>query len=190
MRLAKIWAVTALAASIAGTALAQGFPARSIDQLIAADLAKIQEQASKPKVGDLFFNPTADGGAQTRVVYTGQSRPIEQRRQGFIAAFAASADGNGAYAGLYGREYLFQAGGKSHWMPVQSQVAGYFAKELTSGTPVTLYLRNAGGFRTEQGWDWVFLVEEFEGPKDAAKPGDKPETPKLQAVPTGPKIKT
>jgi hypothetical protein len=190
MRLAKIWAAAAVAASIAGAALAQGFPARSLDQLVAADLAKIREQQKSPKAGDLFFNPSADGGAQSPAVFTGQSRPIDQRRLGFIEAFASSADGNGAYASLYSREYLFQSGGKSHWLPVQAKVASYFAEELKAGTPVTLFLRNAGGFRTDQGWEWVFLVEEFEGPKDAAKPGAKPDSPKLQAVPAGPKIKT
>ena len=165
------------------------FPVQSFDQMVASDLALIAQQKRKLNAGDLFFNPSIDNNARARATFTGQSRPLDDRRHAFIIAFASASAGNRDYADLYQREYLFRADGKDFWLPVQFQVATYFAQELSAGTPVTLYLRNAGGLRLAREWDWVFLVEEFEGPKPAvpAKPGAKPARP---VNPAGPKTVT
>lgn len=174
------------AALVAGAALAQGFPQRSLEELAAADAALARQQTKTAKPGDLMFTP-ADNGARAAAVYTGQSRPLESRRQIFIVAFASSSQGNDRYGALYKREYLFRSGSRDYWLPVQSQVADYFAKELKPGAPVMLYLRNAGGFRTELGWEWVFLVEEFEGPNGAPPPNGAPAKPGAPQG-AGPKI--
>ena len=189
MRLSRIIA-GGFAALTAGAALAQGFPAQSFDSLIASDLALIQQQHRKLQTGDLFFNPNADNNARSPATFTGQSRPLDQRKQAFIVAFASASAGNQNYARLYRREYLFRADGKDFWLPVQDQVAAYFTTELASGTPVVLYLRNAGGYRLAKDWDWVFLVEEFDGPEGAGRPQAAPPTgkPKAPVIPPGPKI--
>jgi hypothetical protein len=173
-----------------GAALAEGYPALSFAQMIQLDLELIRQQRQPERPGDLFFNPSTEtGGARTRAVYTGQSRPLDLRKQAFITAFASTSVGNDRYATLYEREYRFTAGGQDWWLPVQSQVAGYFGKELKAGQAVTLYIRNAGGFRLADSWDWIFLVEEFDTPE--AAPPDKGEpAPKKPVVPSGPKIAT
>jgi hypothetical protein len=188
--------VTLLAALLApaGAALAQGYPPLSFAQMIRLDLELIRQQRQPERPGDLFFNPSSEtGGAKTRAVYTGQSRPLDQRRQAFINAFASTNLGNDRYAALYEREYRFTAGGQDWWLPVQSQVASYFGKELKAGQAVTLYIRNAGGFRLSDSWDWVFLVEEFDTPEGAA-PSTPPEKgqpqPKKPPAPKGPKVET
>ena len=180
------------AALIAGAVLAQGFPVLSFAQLIALDEQLIREQRKPERPGDLFFNPGENGGARVRAVYTGQSRPLDQRREAFIIAFASTSVGNQGYANLYQREYRFTANGQDWWLPAQNQVASYFAKELKAGESVTLYVRNAGGFRLSDSWDWVFLVEEFDtpgadksAPDDKAKPGAR-----KPAIPPGPKVAT
>jgi hypothetical protein len=195
MRVSNIVAAGFAAALIGGPALAQAFPAHSFDELIASDLTIIQQQHRPARAGDLFFNPGLDNNARSRAVFTGQSRPLDGRKQAFIVAFASTSVGNSGYSALFQREYLFRANGKDFWLPVQTQVAGYFARELAMGAPVTLYLRNAGGLRLAKAWDWVFLVEEFEGPKGAAKPETPPAPgaparPKAPAIPPGPKIQT
>lgn len=178
----------------AGPALAQGYPSLTFAQMIQLDLALIRQQRQPERPGDLFFNPSSEtGGARTKAVYTGQSRPLDQRKQAFIVAFASTSIGNDRYAGLYEREYRFTAGGQDWWLPVQSPVAGYFAKELKAGQAVTLYIRNAGGFRLSDSWDWMFLVEEFEAPSasDKSAPPEKGQpAPKKPVVPQGPKIAT
>ncbi len=189
MRRPATWLIGALAALAASVALAEGFPDRSLEQLEAADLSTTRQQSKTPKAGDLFFNPGDDGGARAQAVYTGQSRPLGALKQSFLAAFASSVGGNEGYATLYRREFLFQSNGKAFWMPVQSQVADYFAKELKVGAMATLYVRNAGGFRTDKGWEWVFLVEEFDGPGDPQK-SPPPGAPKRPAIPPGPKQAT
>ena len=186
--------LAALSPAGAGGAWAQGYPSLSFAQMIQLDLALIRQQRQPERPGDLFFNPSTEtGGARTRAIYTGQSRPLDQRKQAFINAFASTSVGNDRYAALYEREYRFTAGGQDWWLPVQSQVAGYFGKELKVGQAVTLYIRNAGGFRLSDSWDWVFLVEEFDTPESAAPAPEgkgKSGEPKTPAIPKGPKIAT
>jgi hypothetical protein len=177
----------------AGAALAQGFPALSFAQMIALDEQLIRAQRVPERPGDLFFNPGENGAARVSAVYTGQSRPLDLRHAAFITAFASTSAGNAQYPTLYQREYRFTAAGKDWWLPAQTQVAGYFTKELKPGETVTLYVRNAGGFRLSDSWDWVFLVEEFDTPgRDKAAPEDKgkPGEPRKPVVPKGPKIAT
>jgi hypothetical protein len=176
-----------------GAALAQGYPPLSFAQMIQLDEALIREQRQPERPGDLFFNPSSEtGGAKAQAVYTGQSRPLDQRRQAFINAFASTSLGNDRYAALYEREYRFTAGGQDWWLPVQSQVASYFGKELKVGQPVWLYIRNAGGFRLSDSWDWVFLVEEFDTPEAIrpAPPQKGQPAPTKPPAPKGPKIET
>ena len=53
-------------------------------------------------------------------------------------------------------------------------------------------IRNAGGFRLSDSWDWVFLVEEFDTPESAppAPPEKGQPQPKKPPVQKGPKIET
>jgi hypothetical protein len=192
MRPATLFAFFA-AALTAGAAWAQGFPVLSFAQMIALDEQIIREQHAPERPGDLFFNPGENGGARVRAAYTGQSRPLDLRHQAFITAFASTSVGNDKYANLYEREYRFSADGHDWWLPAQNQVAGYFAKELKPGQTVTLYIRNAGGFRLSDSWDWVFLVEEFDTPGgDKAAPDEraKPGAKKPLVIPPGPKTAT
>ena len=192
MRRAILFLALLVSLFSAGAALAQGYPPLSFAQMIQLDLELIRQQRQPERPGDLFFNPSTEtGGARTRAVYTGQSRPLDQRREAFITAFASTSVGNAGYAALYEREYRFTSGGQDWWLPVQSQVAGYFGKELRVGQSVTLYIRNAGGFRLSDSWDWVFLVEEFDTPESA--PPSAPDgkgKPKPPPEPKGPKIAT
>jgi len=197
VRLIALPALVLSLALAAGAALAQEFPMTTFGAMGKLDEAiAIRQHKSGARPGDLMFNPGENGGGRAVATYTGQSRPVDQRHTAFITAFASSSVGNSGYAGLYERDYLFKAEGKDLWLPVQSKVAAYFAKELKPGQAVTLYIRNAGGFRLSDSWDWVFLVEEFDTPggKDAApaapsKPGQPP-AKKGPAVPPGPKIET
>src|SRR6185312_8090082 len=104
--------LAALLSAAGGAALAQGgYPALSFPQMIQLDLELVRQQRQPERPGDLFFNPSTEtGGARTRAVYTGQSRPIDQRKQAFITAFASTSVGNDRYATLYEREYRFTAG--------------------------------------------------------------------------------
>ncbi|MEI9891014.1 MAG: hypothetical protein WDN45_11000 [Caulobacteraceae bacterium] len=193
MRPATLLASLCLALSLAGAAVAQGFPVLSFAQMITLDERLIQEQRKPERPGDLFFNPGENGGGRVNAVYSGQSRPLDLRRQAFITAFAATSAGNEQYASLYLKEYRFTAGGKDWWLPVQNPVAAYFAKELKAGETVTLYVRNAGGFRLSDSWDWVFLVEEFDTPGGADKtapPEGKGQPGARKPIPKGPKVET
>ena len=194
MRLATFFSLLITGILIAGAALAQGFPVLSFAQMITLDEQLIREQHKPEQPGDLFFNPGENGGARVHAVYTGQSRPLDQRHQAFIIAFASTSVGNDQYATLYQREYRFTANGQDWWLPAQNQVATYFAKELKAGQTVTLYVRNAGGFRLSDSWDWVFLVEEFDSPGgggDKTAPDDKTKPgAKKPVIPPGPKTAT
>ncbi len=192
MRLPHIAALGLALALVAGAALAQDFPLLSFDQLAGVDEKLALQQKKTPRPGDILFNPGENGGGRAQAVFSGQSRPLTPRTQAFITAFASTSVGNDRYANLYQREYLFKAGGRDYWLPVQVQVAAYFQRELKAGQPVTLYIRNAGGFRASDSWDWMFLVEEFDTPGAPPKGQAPPAGPgkKGPVIPPGPKTLT
>ncbi len=180
-------AAAAAAGLLATAALAQtAAPARTFDQLAAMDLRLTQDQKKTPAAGDLFFNPGQDTISRTAASFTGQWRPLDSRKQAFIVAFGSTGPGNEGYARLYQREYLFRSGSQDYWLPVQLQVASFFTRELKAGEEVTLYVRNAGGFRDQTAWQWVFLVEEFENGKTPKAPPPKGKP----VIPDGPKTQT
>ena len=111
-------ALTAALLSAGDGARAQGYPPLSFAQMVQLDQELIRQQRQPERPGDLFFNPSSEtGGAKTKAIYTGQSRPLDQRRQAFINAFASTSLGNDRYAALYEREYRFTAGGQDWWLP-------------------------------------------------------------------------
>jgi hypothetical protein len=57
-----------------------------------------------------------------------------------------------------------------YWLPVAKQIIPSFSKELDKGGAVDLYLIRPGGLRAKDKADWVFLVEEFQKPKDKEWP--------------------
>jgi hypothetical protein len=112
-----------------------------------------------------------------RMTYTGESRPLGEVRSKFIEMWAGAYSNVPDYARNFENEVLFKEGQQEYWLPVQKQVAKYFDKELKKDEPIDVYLVRPGGVRSGEKVDWIFLMEEFQKPKEKEWPS--PETQKL-----------
>lgn len=101
-----------------------------------------------------------------RLTYTGEVRAVGEMRQKLIENWSKLYSQRKDYYKLFEREFLFKEGADEYWLPVQEPVTKYFDKELKKGELVDLYLVRPGGVKSGEKVDWVFLVEEFQKPKE------------------------
>jgi len=100
--------------------------------------------------------------SQIKVVYTGSSRKVSDKKKEVIAAWLRVYGKPQEYLNLFESEYLFTEDSKEYWLPVQKQVASYFEKELQKGNKVNLYAAWVGARKESGSVEHVFLVNEFE----------------------------
>ncbi len=96
-----------------------------------------------------------------RAEYVGKSRVISKDRLNLFKIWQQSLRINADALKRLDREYLFKECDREYWIPVQKQVAAYFPKELKDGDRITLYLMAVGGVRPKDGWEFLFLANEF-----------------------------
>jgi hypothetical protein len=145
------------------------FERRTMQELIKINVAEDSDDLKRyPEKGQFVFRGKILPSV-VRLTHTGQSRRISGARKKFIELWAGTYAQNSNYAELFASEFLFKDDVQEYWLPVQQSVAKYFDTELKNGDAVDLYLIRPGGLREKDKADWVFLVEEFQKPKDEEK---------------------
>ena len=96
-----------------------------------------------------------------RVVFRGDSRPLNPRRLGVVREWGLTFLRDSSIVKDFHREYLFQEGKNLLWLPVQDTVASYFARELHPGQMVTLYVVWFGAYYEGGDIIWAFIVNDF-----------------------------
>lgn len=152
-------------------AVAQGFPYGDFERRTLQELVKINAQEDSEDIKrfpdkDQFVFRGKILPSVVRLTYTGESRQVSTERKKFIELWAKLYYRNLGYANLYETEFLFKEDTADYWLPVQKQVAKYFDGELKKGELVDLYLVRPGGTRLKEKIDWIFLVEEFQQPRE------------------------
>jgi hypothetical protein len=172
----QAWAVAATVCFIAGSASAQGVDHHRFQRATLTGLsasldrgAAEDEQRIHFKIGDKMFD-TALSAQVVEAAYAGKVRPMDAEESAFVHDIFKSVHQEQMTA-LYERSMLFQVGGKDYWLPVQSAVIPYFAKELKVGETIDLYVLQSGGVKRANGWEWLFLVEDFQKPEDSPARG-------------------
>jgi hypothetical protein len=156
-------------------ARAQDFPwndfeRRTLQELVKINVAEDVDVLKRyPDKGQFVFRGKIMPSV-VRVTYTGQSRRLSAERKKFIELWAGSYATTPNYGSFFETEFLFKEEPDEYWLPVAKQIIPYFSKELDKGRAVDLYLIRPGGLRTKDKADWVFLVEEFQKPKDKEWP--------------------
>ncbi len=154
---------------------AQGFPYHEFTPRTLKQLVEINEKEDTGEVrdekGQIAKNQFVMRGkilsSVVRVTYTEQTRTIAKERQEFLKIWGETYAGQKNYQQLYESEMLFKEGADEYWLPVQKPVMPYFTKELHKGDMVDLYIIRPGGIKkADKSWDWLFLVEEFQKPKE------------------------
>jgi hypothetical protein len=96
-----------------------------------------------------------------RVVFRGDSRPVNPRRIDIVRRWGLAILRDSSIVKDFHREYLFQEGERLLWLPVQDTVASYFARELHPGQTVTLYVSWFGAYYEGGDIIWTFVVNDF-----------------------------
>jgi hypothetical protein len=132
----------------------------TLSAIIKAQDSTIRAEAAGDKNPSYHFSgdqfPT-----RARVTYRGESRPVDSMRREVVRRWGLAFHRDSSIANDFHREYLFQEGQESLWLPVQDTVASFFARELKSGQPVTLYVMWLGAYYHEGTIEWAFIVNEF-----------------------------
>lgn len=139
----------------------QGFPFEIFKSRTLKEVISITTKAVRPD--DSMFLAHTQLESKVEVVFTGQSRPLDDGRKTFIKTWvgALRSDQLG-YAELYEREYLYKEGADEYWLPTSKPITKYFDKELKPGDKMDLYLISIGAFRSRGKIECVLLVEEFQ----------------------------
>jgi len=157
----KIFLSLTLVAVSAALSLLQGFPFEIFKPRTIKEVISITTKAVRPD--DSMFLAHNQLESKVEVVFTGQSRPIDDGRKTFIKTWVGilRSDQLG-YAELYEREYLYKEGSDEHWLATSKPITKYFDKELKPGDKMDLYLISIGAFRSRGEIECVLLVEEFQ----------------------------
>lgn len=97
----------------------------------------------------------------TRVVYKGDSRPLDPRRVDIVRQWGLAFRRDSTIVKNFHREYLFQEGKTLMWLPVQDAVASYFPRELHRGQAVALAVVWFGAYYAGDDITWTFIVNDF-----------------------------
>jgi hypothetical protein len=150
-----------LALTLFASTLLQGFPFEIFKPRTLKEVLSITTKAVRPD--DSMFFAQNQLESKVEVVFTGQSRPIDDGRKTFIKTWVGTLRSDQPrYAELYEREYLYKEGSDEHWLPTSKPITKYFDKELKPGDKMDLYLISIGAFRSKGQIECVLLVEEFQ----------------------------
>ncbi len=101
--------------------------------------------------------------SQSKVIYTGLSRALSEKRKKIITMWVKAVHGpNSGLEDLFEKEYLFIENGVNYWLPVQKQVSEYFPDELEKNDKIVIFTSWIGAVKESDKIDWLFLVNEFE----------------------------
>ena len=161
---------------MAGSAFAQGidhsrFQRSTLDALganLAAGVAA-GERRAPAKVGDKISDPALSSWV-VEASYTGALRPMSDDETTFVRDGFKTIQQE-PLAALYAQSMLFRVNGKDYWLPVPSDVIPYFAKETKAGEKIDLYVLQSGGLLQKNGWEWLFMVVDFQKPQASPASG-------------------
>ena len=137
----KLFFTSVLVLTVAGSMLAQAGPKkpRELDDYTPRTLADISQlqgsviESSNKNVsihGEIF--PT-----RVKVIYEGNSRPLNQNKKATIAAWANRfAGAPETYNRPYQQEVLFTENGQKYWLAVRTEFLSRFAQELKKVRPL------------------------------------------------------
>lgn len=116
---------------------------------------KTLDKANMLMTGDTF-------PSRVKVTYSGSARKVLPPKKLHLDMLTEAFKVDPKVISRYETEMLFLEGTEEHWLPVQKDLIPFFEKELTKGEEVVLYAEWVGAKKTDDKWDWIFLVNEFQ----------------------------
>ncbi len=137
-----------------------GYKKTTLNQIILEEKSHLD---SSDKVGTYVYNATSlTNPYSVNLIYKDKYRKILPQTKQFLTMWAKSLSIDSKNIALYEEEVLFvESNGNEHWMPIQKQLVSYLKKEATSDDYVNLAIMWAGTYKKSTGYNWVFLINEF-----------------------------
>jgi hypothetical protein len=161
--IATAFAVLLLTCSVA----AQGFPWNDFKPGTVKSM--MEEEAKMVRPDESMFLSATHRQTRAEVTYTGKSRAISAGTRSFLLFWTRTLGYGKDYADLFDTEYLYKEGETDYWLPTQTPITKYFAKELKPNDKMVLFLIAAGAHRNKDSIDAVILVEEYQLPQNLPK---------------------
>jgi hypothetical protein len=98
--------------------------------------------------------------SRVQAVYTGESRAVSEGRLALISSWFDANQADSRYKKLLTTEWLFRADGEEYWLPVLATSADVMLYEFEEGDRVTLLVVLLGASKSQNGIDWLFIVNE------------------------------
>jgi hypothetical protein len=143
------------------------YQTRTLAELVAIDtesgFKEVEKNSGEKSKGFSIFHGKPFYSA-IRVTYIGTSKALVKEEKDFLKMWQSTFGYPAEILELFDNKYLFKECDKEYWIPVQKQVAAFFAKELKSGDIITIYLIFPGSLKSKptDNWNSLFLVNEFE----------------------------
>ena len=166
MKRRHAWIIASSLSLLAGAASAQVDHGRFLRSSLKAQSAQLAARAAQTyakgphKFGDAIYDLEAPHWV-TPATYIGVMRPLAPDERRYVVSYFKSMKVEQA-AKAFDKAMLFQADGHNYWLPVEAPIVPYFARELKRGQKIDLYVVQPGGTRRSSGWEWLFLVEDFQ----------------------------
>lgn len=136
----------------------KSFTTARMPELLNDPNVRLFSKDDKP-ILDLSYNqfPTI-----AKVTFTGESREIPEARNFMLSSWFITFGKPKETQDLFKREYKFIENGVEYWLPVQSPVAEYFAKEVKKGDEIFIYAAWLGAVYEDGKPISYWMVNEFE----------------------------
>ena len=133
---------------------------RTLQQLSALQPAYVPKEASAQDVAVVVHADLLP--TRVKVLYSGEKRPLPQRKQHVIVSWANRFAGAPEfYTAPYDTEMRFTENGESYWLAVRKEFVGQFEQELKTGDTLELFLIKMGNARIDDKLEPVILIEKF-----------------------------
>lgn len=138
--------------------LAQESGAFSWESYAPATIAQIIAIHEHVQGGGALLVNTPDEKYRVTVAYLGEKRPIEPTARKHISDWVETVGLGSELVSWFKHEIHVSEDTQSYWLPIQEALLAHFAKEISSGERVELYIMWIG----HTGAGWVFLINEFQ----------------------------
>ncbi|MFZ3063841.1 MAG: hypothetical protein WA277_00965 [Nitrospirota bacterium] len=99
-------------------------------------------------------------GAEAKVIYLGEIRPIEGGKRKLIDGYFVAINRR-ELASLFKHELLVGEGENQYWLPIEERLINRFRVEIKSNSQVLLAFSWLGTVKTQSGREWVLAVRRF-----------------------------
>jgi hypothetical protein len=133
-------------------------PATFVPQLLEKAIDRKMEGPGR--ILDIWFDPR-QVRTKANLIYTGDVRPVSDKRQRLLDLWFENYGFPQSATALMREEARFLDADKEYWIPVRKTTLDEIRRTVKKGGPIALNTILAGGIRSGDTIDWLFLAGEI-----------------------------